>query len=57
VLPLALGVGKSKVDPLDLLFLDHVEDGVRVIRHDADSDWFVVRGGTFPDALALVQPA
>jgi hypothetical protein len=34
MLPLALGVGEAKIDPLDLLILDALQDGARVVRHD-----------------------
>ena len=37
VLPLALGVGEAQVDPLDFLVLDHLQDLVGVVRHDARS--------------------
>src|SRR3982751_851733 len=33
MLPLALGIGEAKIDPLDLLVLDHLENVGRLVRH------------------------
>jgi len=33
MLPFALGIGEAKIDPLDLLVLDHLENVGRLVRH------------------------
>ena len=33
MLPLALGIGETQIDPFDVLFLDHIEDGGGFLAH------------------------